>query len=44
MVDINFDMEARSAMLFQIEIYECPLGSYCKPYGDTGLSAMYGYV
>ena len=44
MVDSNFEAEGRSALLFQFDIIECSLDTYCKPIGNTGLAAMYGYV
>ena len=38
-------MEGRSTMLFEIDIYECSVGEYCKPYGDkAGINSMFGYV
>ena len=43
-VDNMMKMEGRSSMLLEIDIYECSVGSYCKPVGDTGMSAMLGYV
>jgi len=32
----------RSTLLFKFNIVECPLDTYCKPFGDTGVSAMLG--
>ena len=39
MVDYDYVMGAIS---FELEIYLCPLDTYCKPFGDTGLSAVLG--
>ena len=41
MVDINDNL---GVMRFQFDIYECPLDTYCKPFGKTGLATMLGYV
>ena len=35
-------MAGRSTMLFEIDIYECPVGEYCKQFGDR--FPMLGYV
>ena len=43
LVDINSDIGAR-AIMSQFDIYECPLDTYCKPFGETGLATMLGYV
>ena len=44
-VDINFNvMKGRSSMLFEFDIYECSVETYCKPFGDKGMAAMLGYV
>ena len=46
MVDINFmNTMERSSLLLEINIVECSLDMpVCIPFGDTGLSAMLGYV
>ena len=43
LVDINSDIGTHS-MMGQFDIYECPLDTYCKPFGETGLATMLGYV
>ena len=45
MVDIDFNRTFNpAAMRLEFDIYLCPLDTYCKPFGDTGPSALFGYV
>ena len=44
MVAESWDLAGRSSLLLEINIVKCPLDMFCIPQGDTGLSAMIGYV
>ena len=44
-VDIDHIMGSRLPLPpFEFDIYLCPIDTYCKPFGDTGFSAVFGYV